>query len=69
MIPVDLTAAMAAEHRHDLEREAVTARLAALARRCSPRAWTRAGQRIVAAVSSGRHALSAGRGRTQTCCA
>ncbi len=69
MIPVDITGAAAAQHRCDLQREAATSRLAALARCCSPRIWTRAGRRLAATVASGRHALQARRHPERACCA
>ncbi len=42
MTPLDLSAALAAEHRRDLRAAAGRARLAALARGCRPAAWRRA---------------------------
>jgi hypothetical protein len=62
MIYSTITAALAAEHVRDLQRQAHDARLARLARCCKPSTWRPVLNRIV-------HRLTPPRGRTVVCAA
>ncbi len=68
MTPMDLSAALAAEHSRDLAREAQASRLAALARCCRPATWRRAAARLGDTAAALRPPRLARARRDEACC-
>jgi hypothetical protein len=60
---------LAATRGAELRRDAAGARLAALARCCTPTAWVRVARRAAATATRVRDAVAAGRSTAPACCA